>query len=149
MLEPIRLETGRIVDLRFASVNCKAEKLLGIQRGDALGKHLDHLFPELSTDECFEMYRKVIDSGNPSELQFSRSSSQADGSGKHFHLQATRVEQGIILNLTDMSHLRSSQEELERALEYKRAIVACTPFCTIVTDQNGLITQPILPQSGC
>jgi signal transduction histidine kinase len=59
----MRDSVGRVVDVRTEFINRAACEFSQIAAEDQLGRGLLELFPELASDRIFELYRKVIETG--------------------------------------------------------------------------------------
>ena len=65
----VRDEDGTIVDLRYDFVNASAERLVGMDREQLIGKGLLELFPERGQQGVFAQYLEVIETGVPTTIE--------------------------------------------------------------------------------
>ena len=61
----VRDSAGRVVDVRTEFINRAACEFSQITAEDQLGRGLLELFPELASSRIFELYREVIETGDP------------------------------------------------------------------------------------
>jgi PAS domain S-box-containing protein len=63
------------------------------------------------------------------------------GQPAYLSLQVVKLHDGIAVTATDISARHIAEHELQSALSFNRSVIACSPFCMIVTDKNGMITS--------
>jgi len=141
MYEAVRDENGTIVDLRVLSVNRNAELMLGSTREKMLGKKMSIIFPELLTPARLRVYAEVIETGKSLNKDIEHRVLKSGGRPLILNIQAIKLEDGVAITATDITDREKNRKELQTALVNQRAIIACSPFCMIATDHNGIITS--------
>jgi diguanylate cyclase (GGDEF)-like protein/PAS domain S-box-containing protein len=135
-----RGEPGPIIDFEFTFINGNGEKMMGVSRGELLGRRVQRDFPTLHSPERFERLRQVVETGNAAVYE-AESPVLLAGTGPAFcRVQVMKLEDGVVLTVTDLTNTRLANQELKRALAFNKAIVFSSPFSIIVTDLEGRIT---------
>ena len=141
LFESVRSEDGTIVDFRFNFLNQKGAAWFGRQREEMLGENLYELVPELYSEERMKIYRRVIETGEPETVEYSHPLFQYKGQPAYLSLQVVKLHDGMAVTATDISARHIAENELQSALSFNRSVIACSPFCMIVSDKNGVITS--------
>ncbi len=115
--------------------------MFGREREEMLGKNLYELAPELYNDERIRIYRRVIETGEPETVEYSHPLFQYKGQPAYLYLQVVKLQDGMVVTATDISARHIAENELQSALSFNRSVIACSPFCMIVSDKNGVITS--------
>jgi diguanylate cyclase (GGDEF)-like protein/PAS domain S-box-containing protein len=140
MFEAVRSAEGAITDLRFRFVNRVGADLFGVDRRDLLGKHLYATFPRLKESGRDEIYKQVIETGEPALFECEHTVFKHRGQPARMYIMAARLNDGIALSGTDITDRCNAEQEVVNALAMNKAVIECSPFCTIVTDSKGRIT---------
>ncbi len=110
-----------IIDFRFVMVNTTISQYAG-QSPEALEGELGvKWFPGYLTNGEFELYKRCFETG---EQQRTEIHYNLDGHDFYLDLQTVKIDEQLLVTLTDYSSLRKSQLELEhtvRALERSNA----------------------------
>ena len=132
---------GELCDFRFIFLNGNAERMIGMHRDEVLGKNLYEVFPTIRTDELFERHKRVVETGEPALIETNSSAFQSgDQPGRH-QIQVVQLSNGIATTITDVTARYQHKEDLTRALNFNKSIIASSPFSIIVTDKTGKITS--------
>lgn len=141
MFDCIRTIDDEILDFKFVFLNQNAERMIGIDRENLSANDLHEILPMLRDPECFELYRRVVHTGESGFLEISHPLFKTCSGSGRYHVKVVRYDDGVALSLTDISVQANYQEELKKALSFNKSVVACSPFSIIVTDQDGLINS--------
>jgi PAS domain S-box-containing protein len=140
-------EEGRIVDFEYAYLNEAASRSLGQPAAQIVGKRLCELLPEIRTTDLFELYQRVVETGE--SLVVSARAFEGTFAGRPlvgvFDIRASRLEDGLVLlwrDVTDRSEtltaLRDSDERFRSALE---TMLDAVFLCETVRDDAGRIVD--------
>jgi diguanylate cyclase (GGDEF)-like protein/PAS domain S-box-containing protein len=140
MYDCIRNSHDEITDFKFTFLNRSAEQMIGINRDHVLGKNLYEVFPTLRNPERFAIYKGVVQTGDPAILELTHPLFKSGDIPGRYRIQVAKLQDGIVMTLTDVTLRVQYKEDLTRALSFNKSVVACSPFSIIVTDREGLIT---------
>jgi diguanylate cyclase (GGDEF)-like protein/PAS domain S-box-containing protein len=133
--------TGQVFDFRFSFVNRNAERMVGRPRSEFIGQRLGELYPAVRSAGRIEQFRKVLETGEPLEIEIQSAVLFSGNTPAYCRLQVMKLDQGVVVTCTDLTSSRLATQELKRALAFNKAIVLSSPFNIIVTDRNGRITS--------
>ncbi|HLZ36938.1 MAG TPA: PAS domain-containing protein [Mycobacteriales bacterium] len=136
-----------IVDFEYAYLNDAASRSLGQAAADVVGRRLGELVPEMRTSGVLDLYRRVVESGEP--LVAPAVPFEGTFAGRRlagvFDLRATRLGDGLVVlwrDVTDRaeaaSALRASDERFRGALE---AMLDAVFLCEAVRDDAGHVVD--------
>ncbi len=134
-------DAGEISDFKFIFLNSNAERMIGIDRSKALGNNLYEIFPRIRTTDLFERQKRVAETGEPALIEVTSSTFQAEGQPARYQIQIVKLSNGIATTITDVTARFQHKEDLKRALNFNKSIIASSPFNIIVTDKAGIITS--------
>jgi diguanylate cyclase (GGDEF)-like protein/PAS domain S-box-containing protein len=140
MYDCIRNFHGDIIDFKFTFLNRSAERMIGMDREQVLGKNLAEVFPALREPARFAIYQSVVQTGEPAFLELTHPPIREEDSTARYHIQVVKLQDGIAMTVTDVTLRAQYKEDLTRALSFNNSVVACSPFSIIVTDIAGHIT---------
>jgi diguanylate cyclase (GGDEF)-like protein/PAS domain S-box-containing protein len=140
MYDCIRNYRGEITDFKFTFLNRSAERMIGMDREQVLGKNLEEVFPALREPARFAIYQAVVQTGEPAFLELTHPPIKEEDSPARYHIQVVKLQDGIAMTVTDVTLRSRYKEDLTRALSFNKSVVACSPFSIIVTDKTGVIT---------
>ncbi|HTD95612.1 MAG TPA: EAL domain-containing protein [Edaphobacter sp.] len=141
MFDSVRDASGEISDFKFTFLNRNGAQMIGIDREGAIGRNLYEVFPALRDTARFEIYRQVVNTGEPALLDLTHSLFKSLGKPARLHLRVVKLHDGIAMTISDVSPLLQSQEELKRALSFNKSVIDSSPLGMIVTDRVGHITS--------
>ena len=134
-------EAGEICDFKFIFLNSNAERMIGMDRNRVLGNHLCEIFPLMRTVDIFERHRKVAETGEPTLIELTSSTFQPESNPARYQIQVVKLSNGIATTITDVTARYQHRQDLKRALNFNKSIIASSPFSIIVTDKAGTITS--------
>jgi diguanylate cyclase (GGDEF)-like protein/PAS domain S-box-containing protein len=132
---------GEICDFKFIFLNGNAERMIGMHRDQVLGKNLYEVFPAMRTTNLFERQRRVAETGEPALIEITNSVFQSEDAPGRYQIQVVQLSNGIATTITDVTARFQHKEDLKRALNFNKSIIASSPFSIIVTDKTGTITS--------
>jgi diguanylate cyclase (GGDEF)-like protein/PAS domain S-box-containing protein len=141
LYESVRNANGEICDFKFIFLNGNAERLIGNSRKRVLGKNLFEIFPTVRNTDHFERYRQVVETGEPALIEITSNTFHSEGGPGRFQIQVVKLADGIATTISDVTRRHQHKEDLKRALNFNKSIIASSPFSIIVTDKTGLITS--------
>lgn len=112
--EAVRNRAGEIVDFKIAYTNDKIIELTGRKAHDILGRLVSEEYPHLFENGDFEIYRKVVGTGEP--IEYEREYDLPEG---HFFFcnEILKLGDGITIVSQDISLRKAAEESLEKARE--------------------------------
>lgn len=132
--DAVRNARGKIVDFRFADVNTRGLKLLGVTRARLIGRSIIKLSPRVLTNGVFEEYLQVIATGRPlvKVVPFAAPWPNARWrEPKQLHYQIMRLGDGVLITVRDVTAqkraeaaLRALPRHISEAQETERRRVA-------------------------
>jgi diguanylate cyclase (GGDEF)-like protein/PAS domain S-box-containing protein len=134
-------DAGEICDFKFIFVNGNAERMIGLDRSLVLGNNLYDVFPAIRTSDLFKRYKRVAETGEPALIEVKSSIFQPEAEPARYQIQVVKLSNGIATTITDVSARHQHKEDLKRALNFNKSIIASSPFSIIVTDKAGMITS--------
>ena len=137
--ETIRAPGGEIEDFTFTYLNSNVEKMVSIPRDQLLGAKMCEILPINRTTGLFDRYKHVVATGTPLVLELPIEDSNVFSSW--LRIQAVKLGDGIAITASDVTKRKLQELELLRSATFMEAIIASSPFATIVTDQRGTITS--------
>jgi diguanylate cyclase (GGDEF)-like protein/PAS domain S-box-containing protein len=140
MYDCIRNRNGQISDFKFTFLNRSAERMIGVDREQVLGKNLQEVFPALCEPGRFAIYNDVVETGEPALLELTHPLLRDGDTPARHHVHVVKLQDGIAMTVTDVTLRAQYKEDLTRALSFNKSVVTCSPFSIIVTDKAGLIT---------
>jgi diguanylate cyclase (GGDEF)-like protein/PAS domain S-box-containing protein len=141
LYDSVRNADGEICDFKFTFLNGNAEQLLGKSRKQVIGKNLFDIVPTIWNSEHFEQHKQVVETGDPVSLEVTTDSFHPDGKPGRYQIQVVKLSDGIATTISDVTRRFQHKEDLKRALNFNKSIIASSPFSIIVTDTSGLITS--------
>jgi len=128
----IRDETDTIVDFECALVNPQAEKLIGNTAEDMVGVRLRKAMPKQEEKGLFEAYRKVVETGEPAEMEIRYDTDTLDA---WFHVMAVKVENGVAVTYRDITE----RKEAERRIREQAQLLDKARDAILAHDMDGRI----------
>jgi diguanylate cyclase (GGDEF)-like protein len=139
ILDSVRDAGGDIIDFRFAYLNENAATLMSGTPQDMQGKLLGETSAVNRSHGFFDKYKRVVDTGESIEEEFSIDSPQVKATWIHFRV--AKLEDGIAITASNISARKESEMKLAKFATFKQSIVDSSPFATMVTDLDGTITS--------
>ena len=114
ILESLRDETGTIVDFKWTYVNPTAARLLQKSQEELVGQHLLEVLPgNKANSELFERYIKVVETGEPHDIELRY---ESEGIVGWFRNMAVKLDDGVAISFSDVSDRKRAEAEREELL---------------------------------
>ncbi|MBI1369686.1 MAG: diguanylate cyclase [Planctomycetes bacterium] len=117
LLKAEREDGVTISDFVFLDINTKATEFALLPRERIIGRRLLELFPQPATNELFNQYVKVIETGNTYEVEVRELRGESE---IWFQIQAVRVGDGVAVTSRDITDRKRSETALRQAAESDR-----------------------------
>ncbi|HXC95649.1 MAG TPA: EAL domain-containing protein [Edaphobacter sp.] len=130
-----------ICDFKFIFLNGNAERMIGMHRDEVLGKNLYEVFPSIRSEDIFQRHKRVALTGEPAVIETTSTAFPSGDQPARHQIQVVQLSNGIATTITDVTARHRHKEDLTRALNFNKSIIASSPFSIIVTDKAGKITS--------
>ena len=112
----VRDSAGRVVDVRTEFINRAACEFSQITAEDQLGRGLLELFPELASSRIFELYREVIETGEPFAQDALELNALFGGVAgpRHYDVRIVRQGDGVVVSCRDVTSRVVAERRAER-----------------------------------
>jgi signal transduction histidine kinase len=122
ILEPVRDDTGRIVDFRWTYVNTAAARALGRPAGELVGRRIAEALPKAwDAPGLFDNYVNAVERGEPCEFEVL---SVATGRGGWFYVIASPLEGSLAVWFADVTERKQQTQALQEADRRKDEFLA-------------------------
>lgn len=113
LLDAVYNDKKEIIDFRYVMVNAAISALVRQPPAALLGDRASKWFPNYLSTKAFDMYRHTLLTGEPqrSELHYD-----VDGLDNYLDLQCIRLNNQVLVSLTDHTFLRKSQLKLQQTV---------------------------------
>jgi PAS domain S-box-containing protein len=139
LLESVRNAEREIVDFRFIYVNERGAALLSGTPETMQGQLLGVVHPDNLTHGFFEMYRRVVETGEGMELESPIPTEKNDASW--IHLQVIRLDDGLAISAHDISQRKKDEMSLIETNTLFRTLVERVKDHALFTlDGGGIVT---------
>jgi PAS domain S-box-containing protein len=101
IFDSLRDVDGEIVDFRFAYVNRIGANFISREPGEVLGRLLTEIVPETVTEGYIEMFKHVVETGQPLSGEFPMDFK--DVSASWMALQVTKLDDGVAVTSSDIT----------------------------------------------
>jgi len=130
----VRDDTGYIVDFRWEFANTAASDFIGLPASDLEGRGLLELFPHDAVSGMMDVYRRVVETGepyaDPSKWHETEHDGRYRGHGvRAFDIRAAKLDDGFVVvtrdvteRLDQLSELARQRQDLERSNTEMRAL---------------------------
>ena len=110
-MEAVRDASGRIVDFRIVLVNTAADSITGRRTDDDIGRTILEVNPRAQAD--MDAFRQVVETGQPATFE----SYYVQGNVEGWHSLAVGKwgENGIVMNITDITERRKMEDKLRQS----------------------------------
>ena len=112
----VRDRAGRVVDVRTEFINRAACELSQITAEEQLGRGLLELFPELASSRIFELYREVIETGEPFAQDGLELNALFGGVARprYYDVRIVRHSDGLVVSCRDVESRVRAERRAER-----------------------------------
>jgi PAS domain S-box-containing protein len=123
--KPVFNEQGEIIDFIMHIVNPTIGAYIGQPAEALVGQLASTYFPAYKTNGLFDIYKDCYENGTCSQFDFH----YEDGYDVYFNLQVAKIDDEILVSLTDHTTLKRTQQELEASIaELKRSNASLEQF---------------------
>ncbi len=136
ILESIRDPAGEIVDFRFTFLNTRGAAIIFHKPEEVLGQALCELLPENRAGGFFDIYKRVVETGEPFADEFSVDFKSLNASW--LKLQVVKLEDGVAITSSDITDRK--RLEMEKTRAFTESLIFNSPAAVIVTDVDHTIT---------
>lgn len=112
ILRAVRDPSGRITDFVFTDANDAACRYNRMSRRQLLGRHLMELLPAHAATGLLDMYRRVIDSGRPLDLDDFPYPHEILGEQRYFDIRAVGLGDELTYTWRDVTERHRAAEDL-------------------------------------
>ena len=112
--EAVRNSAGEIVDFKIAYTNDKIFDVTGRSPEEIIGKLTSDVYPIIFTNEDFELYKKVIDTGEP--IEYEQGYDLKNGYF-YFCSEVLKLGDGVTIVSQDITPRKEAQKNLEEVTE--------------------------------
>jgi diguanylate cyclase (GGDEF)-like protein/PAS domain S-box-containing protein len=128
LLRALRDETGRVIDFQCKHCNDLAASMIGVTREKLLTLTRSQLLGPESDVRFFQMYCRVIETGQAEEDDFLMRGTQA---GRWLRHQVVPAEDGVAVTTRDVTSLHHHAQEMEEA---RQALEASAKRLSAITE---------------
>jgi PAS domain-containing protein len=121
-------DAGEICDFKFIFLNGNVERMIGMDRSRVLGNNLYDVFPAIRTTDLFDRHKRVAETGEPALIEVKSSTFQAQAGLARYQIQIVKLSNGIATTITDVTARHQHKEDLKRALNFNKSIIASSPL---------------------
>jgi two-component system CheB/CheR fusion protein len=107
----IRDAAHQIIDFEYVAVNDAAERMFHVDTGTLKGKRLLQTFQDAQR-EYFKMYTRVVETGNPIQLEFYHESSD-----KWYETIVVKMLDGVVTTHIDITEKKKNADMIARNFE--------------------------------
>ena len=122
LLEPVRSDSGELVDFAFAAVNPAFDRFLGVPEGGSVGRTLAPVQEDAGTRRFFDLYAEVLATGAPLSLDNVPRLEPRTGALRHYDLRASRVGPYVGVTFRDVTPYVEATEALRESEERYRIV---------------------------
>jgi PAS domain S-box-containing protein len=131
----VRDETGRMIDAEWEYANPAAIRMSGPERGALEGKRLLQAMPGVGEVGLFELYREVVETGEPRQTEIRYSYGAYD---LWLRISAAKLDDGFAVSYADISARKQAEEERELAVAAQNRFYAAMSH-EIRTPMNAIL----------
>ncbi|BAM04373.1 PAS domain-containing sensor histidine kinase [Phycisphaera mikurensis] len=140
LLDAVRDAEGTIIDFRFTELNENGADIIGRRRADVIGQRLCELLPINRERGYFELYARVVESGEP----MLREDSFAEADGIHaswLQFQAVKVGDGVAIHTKNITQRKRQEHETQRLYNELRMIFNAVPALIFFKDCHNNVLR--------
>ena len=139
LLESVRDETGRLVDLRYVDANGSAVAYNRRPREQLIGSTMLELFPALFSNGPLSSYFEAIETGEPMILDDVPYGNEMFGQTRYYDLRGVKNGDGLALTWRDVTERRLAAQELaDSRADYQLLAENASDFVVRSAAQGGI-----------
>lgn len=138
ILRAVRGADEVITDFELTDLNVRAEQLLGLVRGLAIGHKLGELLPWVRTQGRLDLYAAVVSTGTPLDEEFAVDAPAIKA--QWLRQQAVRMNDGIALSMRDITSWKEAGAALRASEVRFRNLVETSNDWVWAVDENAAYT---------
>jgi PAS domain S-box-containing protein len=116
LLQAVRDETGRIVDLRYVEANASALAYNGRTAEEQLGQLFTVIHPSLAGNGLTQRYFDVVETGEPVILDdYSYANPNVGGETRRYDIRAMKCGDGVTLTWRDVTERYAVQQRISES----------------------------------
>jgi diguanylate cyclase (GGDEF)-like protein/PAS domain S-box-containing protein len=139
LLESVRDEQGRLVDLRYLDANDAGVAYNRMPRDELIGSTMLTLFPGLLHSGPLAAYFHAIETGEPMILDDVPYVNEMFGTTRYYDLRGVRTGDGLALTWRDVTERRREAEELAASRAEYRLLAEHASDFVVRSDPRGVI----------
>ncbi|MFN8157307.1 MAG: EAL domain-containing protein [Candidatus Nanopelagicales bacterium] len=140
VLQAVRDEQGRLVDLEYVEANAAAASYNRTTRDGLIGHRVLELFPGHNDSGPLALYYRVIETGEPAVLDDLPYFNERLGVETRTDTRAVRCGDGIALTWRDTTERWRSQQQLKEAERRFRMLAENSSDVVLLCDRRGHVT---------
>jgi PAS domain S-box-containing protein len=121
LLDPVRDESGLIVDYKYAYLNKAGATNLGRTKEDLIGRNINDVLPGSWEPGVLERLRSVSDTGAPVDFEHY---SSANGVIGWYHTYVSALEDSVVVWFHDISAQKRTEQLLQEEAKSKDRFIA-------------------------
>ena len=139
LLESVRDDHGRLVDLRYVDANDAAVDYNRMPREQLLGSTMLELFPALHSAGPLPAYFAAIETGDPMVLDDVPYVNEMFGTTRYYDLRGVRTGDGLALTWRDVTDRRLAGEQLAASRSEYRLLAENASDFVLRSRPDGII----------
>jgi len=148
LLEAVRDETGQIVDFTYADANPAALAYTRMEYQELVGARVLELLPGHAGAGLFDLYRKVVETGEPLVLDdFAYAQELRGGDERRYDLRGARVGDGLSFTWRDVTERHEVAQRLAESEEQYR-LLAENAADVVMRLSPALVFEWVCVQAG-
>lgn len=130
-LLPVKDENGEVMDFRFGITNATLAGYAGHQPETVKGELVSKYFSAYKENGLFDRYKSTYDSGEITRFELYY---VGDGIDAWFDIMCTKMEDGVLITLTDLTTVKKLQIDLETMVnELKKSNASLEEFAYVAS----------------
>lgn len=130
-LIPVKDENGEVTDFRFGITNAALAGYVGANPEKVRGELLSTYYSAYKENGLFDRYKYTCNSGETLRFEFYYT---GDGIDAWFDIMCTKMEDGVLITLTDVTAIKKLQIDLETLVnELKKSNASLEEFAYVVS----------------
>ncbi len=140
ILEPMRDDSGEIVDFTYGQVNQRACRIDGLQKDELLGRRLLDLHPSMTSTGLLDAYIKVMESGEPLDIDDMTYPGERGGPTRRYKIRAIRLGDSLCQTWRDVTERFAWLDSLAQAEARYRLLAENAADIIAMQTMDGVLT---------